>query len=60
MTFVARLLGQSWAYRLWQAPFAEQKLAPVFAHNDLSTVRRVLARIGQVLVHFRLFGSSLR
>lgn len=42
MTFVARLLGQPWAYRLWQAPFAEQKLAPVFAHNDLSAVRRVL------------------
>jgi SAM-dependent methyltransferase len=42
MTFVARLLSQPWAYRLWQAPFAEQKLAPVFAHNDLSAVRRVL------------------
>lgn len=42
MTFVARLLGQPWAYRVWQAPFAEQKLAPVFAHNDLSAARRVL------------------
>lgn len=30
------------AYRLWQAPFAEQKFAPVLAHNDLSRVRRVL------------------
>ena len=30
------------AYRVWQAPFAEQKLAPLFAHNDLSRVRRVL------------------
>jgi SAM-dependent methyltransferase len=31
------------AYRLWQAPFAEQKLGPVFAHNDgLRDVRRVL------------------
>ncbi len=29
-------------YRLWQAPFAEKKLAPVFRHNDLATVRRVL------------------
>ncbi|HMA43942.1 MAG TPA: class I SAM-dependent methyltransferase [Gemmatimonadales bacterium] len=42
MSVVARLLGQPWAYRLWQAPFAEQKLSPVFAHNDLSQVRRVL------------------
>jgi SAM-dependent methyltransferase len=31
------------AYRLWQAPFAEQKLGPVLAHNDgLRGVRRVL------------------
>jgi SAM-dependent methyltransferase len=30
------------AYRLWQAPFARQKLAPVLRHNDLSAVRRVL------------------
>jgi SAM-dependent methyltransferase len=42
VTFVAHLLSQPWAYRLWQAPFAEQKLAPVYAHNDLSAVRRVL------------------
>lgn len=34
----------SWplVYRLWQAPFAERKFAPVLAHNDLSAVRRVL------------------
>jgi SAM-dependent methyltransferase len=30
------------AYRVWQAPFAERKLAPLFAHNDLSRTRRVL------------------
>ena len=30
------------AYRLWQAPFADRKLAPVFAHNDISAVRSVL------------------
>src|SRR2546426_7496 len=30
------------AYRLWQAPFADKKLAPLFAHNDLRVVRRVL------------------
>ncbi len=29
-------------YGLWQAPFAEAKLAPVLANNDLSQVRRVL------------------
>lgn len=37
-----RLLARPWVYRLWQAPFAEQKLAPVYSHNDLRTVRRVL------------------
>ncbi len=30
------------AYRLWQRPFAQAKLAPVARHNDLATVRRVL------------------
>ena len=30
------------AYRLWQAPFAQQKLRPLLRHNDLSRVRRVL------------------
>jgi len=29
-------------YRLWQAPFQEQKLAPVLRDTDLSGVRRVL------------------
>jgi SAM-dependent methyltransferase len=29
-------------YRLWQAPFAEQKLEPVFRHNDRAKIRRVL------------------
>src|SRR5262249_49595116 len=29
-------------YRLWQAPFANRKLAPLTAHNDLRRVRRVL------------------
>ena len=29
-------------YRLWQAPFAERKLAPLFRHNDRSRIRRVL------------------
>lgn len=42
MTFRASILRYASAYRLWQAPFAEQKLAPIFAHNDISAVRRVL------------------
>lgn len=29
-------------YRLWQAPFAERKLEPVFRHNDRAKIRRVL------------------
>lgn len=29
-------------YRLWQAPFARAKIAPVLRHNDLQQVRRVL------------------
>ncbi len=37
-----RLLEQSLVYRAWQAPFAERKFAPVLAHNDLGSVRRVL------------------
>ena len=31
-----------WIYRLWMAPFAGAKLAPVLRHNDLGAVRRVL------------------
>ena len=38
----ARLFEVPWVYRAWQAPFQEQKLAPVLRHNDLSAVRRVL------------------
>lgn len=37
-----RVMENTLAYRVWQAPFAEQKLAPLLAHNDLSRVRRVL------------------
>jgi SAM-dependent methyltransferase len=42
MTFSARLLERTFVYRMWQAPFAEQKFAPVLAHNDLPRVHRVL------------------
>jgi len=38
----ARVMEIPWVYRAWQAPFQEQKLAPVLRHNDLATVRRVL------------------
>lgn len=38
----ATWLNDPRAYRLWQRPFAEAKLAPIARHNDLSAVRRVL------------------
>lgn len=37
-----RLMEQTTVYRLWQKPFENQKFAPLFAHNDLTLVRRVL------------------
>jgi trans-aconitate methyltransferase len=42
MSLSARLLERTFVYRMWQAPFAEQKFAPVLANNDLRRVRRVL------------------
>ena len=43
LRLTSRIMEHTLAYRLWQAPFAEQKLAPLFAHNDgLRGVRRVL------------------
>lgn len=42
MKLHARVMENTLAYRAWQAPFAEQKLAPLFAHNDMTKVRRVL------------------
>jgi SAM-dependent methyltransferase len=38
----ARLMEHALAYRVWQAPFAERKLSPLFAHNDVHRARRVL------------------
>ncbi len=35
-------LDNSLAYRMWQRPFADRKLAPVLARNDMTRVRRVL------------------
>lgn len=42
LNLAARVMERVTAYRLWQAPFAERKLAPLRRHNDLSTFRRVL------------------
>ena len=39
---ISRIMENTLVYRLWQAPFAEKKFAPVLAHNDLRTARRVL------------------
>jgi trans-aconitate methyltransferase len=38
----ARIMEHALAYRVWQAPFAERKLSPLFAHNDVQRARRVL------------------
>jgi SAM-dependent methyltransferase len=42
MKTLSHVMRHTAAYRLWQAPFAEKKLAPVLQHNDLSSVRSVL------------------
>ena len=39
---IASVMENTLAYRVWQAPFAERKLAPFLAHNDVSAARRVL------------------
>jgi SAM-dependent methyltransferase len=42
MNLAASVLEHTFLYRMWQAPFAEQKFAPVMARNDFRYVRRVL------------------
>ena len=42
MSFATSALEQTFVYRMWQAPFADQKFAPVLAHNPLHGIRRVL------------------
>ena len=42
MKSYARLMENTLAYRVWQAPFAERKLAPLYVHNDVAGARRVL------------------
>lgn len=42
MKTLAGIMEHVAAYRLWQAPFANKKLAPLLRHNDLARARRVL------------------
>jgi SAM-dependent methyltransferase len=42
VSLVDAVLEYPLVYRIWQAPFVEQKLRPIRAHNDLGAVRRVL------------------
>ena len=42
MKLMDTLLAQPLVYRLWQAPFAQQKLQPFLAHSDVATASRVL------------------
>jgi SAM-dependent methyltransferase len=42
MSLAAGILEHSLVYRAWQTPFADQKFAPIKAHNALHRVRRVL------------------
>jgi SAM-dependent methyltransferase len=42
MRVIDQIMENPHVYRLWQAPFAELKFAPILAHNDLGRVRRVL------------------
>jgi trans-aconitate methyltransferase len=42
MRLIHYFLEQTPVYRLWQAPFVADKLAPILRHNDLRGVRRVL------------------
>lgn len=56
MSLRASLMEHALVYRLWQAPFAERKLAPFFSHNDVRGVRRVLdvgCGPGTNTAHFR-------
>jgi SAM-dependent methyltransferase len=39
---LSQIMEQTSAYRLWQAPFREQKLVPLRNHNDFGNVRSVL------------------
>jgi|SRR5215469_9452711 len=42
MRVTSKILEHTFVYRAWQAPFAEQKFAPILEKNDMTGVRRVL------------------
>jgi SAM-dependent methyltransferase len=42
MSTLDLIMRQPLIYRLWMAPFAERKFAPIAAHNDMQRIRRVL------------------
>ena len=42
MRLLHALIARPLTYRIWQAPFADRKIHPILAHNDLTRVRRVL------------------
>jgi len=39
---IERIMGNPWIYSAWQFPFADKKMRPVVAHNDLRGVTQVL------------------
>jgi hypothetical protein len=47
MSFTASILERTLVYRLWQAPFAEQKFVPLWRKASCSGVRRVLVAISE-------------
>jgi len=42
MSTLDLIMRQPLVYRLWMAPFADKKFAPIATHNDMARVRRVL------------------
>lgn len=42
MSALDLIMRQPSIYRLWQAPFAKKKFAPIVASNDMTRIRRVL------------------
>jgi SAM-dependent methyltransferase len=42
MSALDLIMRQPLIYRLWMAPFAERKFAPITAHNDMQRIRRAL------------------
>src|SRR5437879_13147883 len=42
LSLLSAIIESAPVYRLWQAPYVEQKLAPVRRHNDLGRARRGL------------------